>query len=392
MRSRAAEVLQRLHLAVSPDMPMERLSPAHVQLVQVARALAFDCRVLVLDEPTTSLTDVEAQHLFDVLATLKSRGVTVLFVSHRMPEVFRLCDRITVLRDGEYIGTYDRQATEPDEIVRAMVGRPPPARVESARPPVVSTPALSLRAVTRAPRVRQISLDVWPGEIVAVFGLVGSGRTELLESVFGLARPDEGSVEVHGRALEMGSPVAAMRAGVALVPEDRQREGLFFNLTLRDNLALPASLLSSQSRIRDREEQTRAAAHAGTLSIRAPSLQVTPDRLSGGNQQKVVVGKWLGIAPRVLLLDEPTKGVDVSAKFEIHNIIRREAGRGMACLVASSDLPEVLALAHRILVMRDGRIEGELLADDATEERVMQLATKLNALAPSERDVRRVEG
>jgi rhamnose transport system ATP-binding protein len=376
MDARAAEILQRLHIAIPPDRRMEHLSPAHVQLVQVARALAFDCRVLVLDEPTTSLTDAEAQHLFDVLAALKTQGVTVLFVSHRLPEVFRLCDRITVLRDGQYVGTYDRQATTPDEIVRAMVGRAPPERVDHARPAAAATPALSVRGLTRPPRVRAITFDLSPGEIVALFGLVGSGRTELLETVFGLARWEDGSVQVAGRRLEPGSPAASMRAGVALVPEDRQRAGLFFNLTVRDNLALPASLVSSERRIRSREEQTRAAAHAGTLAIRATTLDATPDRLSGGNQQKVVVGKWLAIAPRVLLLDEPTKGVDVGAKFEIHNIIRREAARGMACLVVSSDLPEVLALAHRILVMRDGQIAGELVAGDATEERVMQLATR----------------
>jgi len=375
MRSRAADVLQRLRIPISPDTRMERLSPAHVQLVHVARALVFDCRVLTLDEPTTALTDAEAQHLFDALKALKAHGVTTVFVSHRLPEVFRLCDRITVLRDGRYVGTFDRQTTTSDEIVRAMVGREPPTRVDHTRPAIAGTPALSIRGVTRTPSVHRVSLDVMPGEIVALFGLVGSGRTELLESVFGLARPDEGGVDVHGQRLAIGSPLAAMRAGVALVPEDRQRAGLFFNLNLRDNFTLPASLLSPHARIRKRQEETQAAALAGALSIKAPSLEATPDQLSGGNQQKVVVGKWLGINPRVLLLDEPTKGVDVGAKFEIHNIIRREAARGMACLVVSSDLPEVLALAHRVLVMHDGRIEGELLAADATEERVMQLAT-----------------
>jgi ABC-type sugar transport system ATPase subunit len=223
--------------------------------------------------------------------------------------------------------------------------------------------------------VHRVSLDVAPGEIVGLFGLVGSGRTELFETLFGLATPDEGSVAVHGTPLTLGSPLAAMRAGVALVPEERQRQGLFFNLSLRDNLTMPAATLQRSARIQEREEQERAESQSAALAIRTPGLEVTPDRLSGGNQQKVVVAKWLGIAPRVLLLDEPTKGVDVGAKYEIHNIIRREAARGMACLVASSDLPEVLALADRIVVMRDGRLQGELAGDRADEEQVMRLAT-----------------
>ena len=374
MRSRAAALLDELHVPVSADRRMEHLSPAHVQLVQVARALAFDCQVLVLDEPTTALTDAEAAHLFAVLAALKARGVTILFVSHRLPEVFRLCDRITVLRDGRDIATFDRDVATVDEVVRAMVGREPPGRTPRERPAGDARLALSVRGLVRRPHVNGVSLDVAAGEIVGLFGLVGSGRTELLETIFGLARPDAGSIEVHGQRLSAGTPASAIRAGVALVPEDRQRQGLFFNLSLADNVALPGAALASHRVIRRREERAGAAAQIAALSIKAADLEATPDRLSGGNQQKVVVAKWLGIAPRVLLLDEPTKGVDIGAKYEIHNIIRREASRGMACLVASSDLPEVLALADRILVVRDGRLRGELSGAEADEERVMRLA------------------
>ena len=375
MRARAADILRRLQIRIPPDRRMEFLSPAHVQLVQIARALAFDCRVLVLDEPTTSLTHAESEHLFEVLEALKTERVTVLFVSHRMPEVFRLCDRITVLRDGQYVGTYDRASTTPDEIVRAMVGREPPQRVDQSFVQASAPAALTVRNLSRAPRVDNVSLSVLSGEIVALFGLVGSGRSELLETVFGLVRPFAGQIEINGRAIEPGSSHAAMRAGVAFVPEDRQRQGLFFNLSLQDNIALPASLLISRARIARERERAEATTHAAALAIKTSNLDATPDRLSGGNQQKVVLAKWLSIAPRVLLLDEPTKGVDVGAKFELHNIIRREAARGMACLMASSDLPEVLAVAHRILVLRDGRLAGELVAATATEEQVMQLAT-----------------
>jgi len=375
MRARTERLLADLRVPISPDMRLEHVSAAYAQLVQVARALAFECRVLVLDEPTTSLTDAEVDHLFKVLFELKARGVTLLFVSHRLPEVFRLCDRITVLRDGALAGTFVKAETTADEIVRAMVGREPPARVE--RPPVDrhAAPALSVRDLARAASFSEISFDVRPGEIVGIFGLVGSGRTELLETIFGLARPDRGRVLVDGTAVTLRSARDAARAGLALVPEDRQRFGLHFNLSIRHNIALARAARAGLGRIRMREEQTVAEGLVGSLGIKTPSVERMPDTLSGGNQQKTVAAKWLAVAPKVLLLDEPTKGVDVGAKFEIHNLVRERAAAGMACLMVSSDLPEVLALADRILVMREGQMRGELSAAEATEERVMQLAT-----------------
>src|SRR5262249_54823143 len=264
----------------------------------------------------------------------KARGVTILFVSHRLPEVFRICDSITVLRDGRYVTTLDGRQTTVDEVVRAMVGREPPERIaREAIAPAAAAAALSVRGVARAPRVRDISFDVQAGEIVGLFGLVGSGRTELLQTIFGLARAERGDVRVHGSLLPEGDPAAAIRAGVALVPEDRQHQGLFFNLDVRDNIAIAGAARGSRRTIDDRDEDARARNQVAALSIKAPSLRATPDRLSGGNQQKVVLAKWLATGPRVLLLDEPTMGVDVGAKYEIHNIIRREAARGMACLV-----------------------------------------------------------
>jgi ABC-type sugar transport system ATPase subunit len=374
MRARTRQLLADLHLPVSPDVRMEHVSAAHAQLVQVARALAFDCRILVLDEPTTSLTDAEVDHLFQVLGRLKARGVTLLFVSHRLPEVFRLCDRITVLRDGGYAGTFEAAQTTPDAIVRAMVGREPPARVD--RPPVATgaPPALAVSNLSRPPWFELISFEIRPGEILGLFGLVGSGRTELLETLFGAERPATGTMAMNGRAVAPASVRAGMRAGLALVPEDRQRLGLHFDLPLSDNLALPRAVKTGVRRIDAEAEARLSRAEVAALAIKAPTIAVRPGALSGGNQQKVVAGRWLATAPTVLLLDEPTKGVDVGAKFEIHNIIRRRAAEGLACLVVSSDLPEVLALADRILVMREGRLRGELDGAQATEEAVMQLA------------------
>jgi len=377
MRERTRVLLDELHLPISPDATAQSLSAAYRQLLQVARALAFECSILVLDEPTTALTDAETDHLFSVLEKLKARGVTLLYVSHRLPEVFRLCDRITVLRDGRFVETAERRSVTPDHIVRAMVGRelPPRAIVARSALPPGTPPALAVDGPGRRPCFLNVSLTVNPGEIVGLFGLVGSGRSELLETIFGLYRAEAGRVRVAGQPIDPGSPRAAARAGVALVPEERQRQGLLFNLTIRHNLVLPDRTIKGDLLVRTGAERREAQDLVNTWRIKAAGVEVPPDALSGGNQQKVVVAKWLATSPKILLLDEPTKGVDVGAKFEIHEIIRREASRGCGCLVASSDLPEVLALADRIVVMREGRIQGQLAGAEATEEAVMHLAT-----------------
>ena len=374
MRQRTRDLLARLHLSLPPEARLEHLSAAHSQLVQVARALAFDCRVLVLDEPTTALTSADADHLFRVLEDLRDRGVTLLYVSHRLPEVFRLCSRMTVLRDGQHVGTYDRSSVSSEAIVRAMVGRDLPPR-KTTPPPEGAPGVLSVRGLTRVPLVRGVSFEVRAGEVLGIFGLVGSGRSELLETIFGLHFADKGEIAVGGTRLPPGSVLAATRAGIALVPEDRQRQGLFFNLALRHNLVLPRAVTERLLVVRAGEERAFSSALLAHWRIKAPGVDVTPDKLSGGNQQKVVLARWLGLKPRVLLLDEPTKGVDVGAKDEIHEIVRLQAAAGGAAIVVSSDLPEVLAVAHRILVMREGRIQGELTAAAATEEAVMHLAT-----------------
>jgi rhamnose transport system ATP-binding protein len=374
MQARTRELLARLQLDVPPDAPMDRLSLAQCQLVQVARALAFDCRVLVLDEPTTALTSAESDRLFGVLGDLRARGVTLVYVSHRLPEVFTLCSRITVLRDGGHVCTVDRDRTSPDAIVRAMVGRDLPPPVRDAAPARTGEPVLRVRGLTREPAFERIDLELHQGEVLGLFGLVGSGCSELLETLFGLHAAQRGAIELRGAPLPRGARAAA-RAGLALVPEDRQRQGLLFNLSVADNLALPRSVATRTRLIDRRAEAAVARALVDSWRIRTPAIAVTPDRLSGGNQQKVVLAKWLAIEPRVLLLDEPTKGVDVGAKYEIHEIVRRHAARGGACLLTSTDLPEVLALAHRILVMRAGRLRGELAAGQADEASVMRLAT-----------------
>jgi len=375
MRRRTEALLGELHLPVRPDALAESLPAAHRQLLQVARALAFECRVLVLDEPTTALTDAETQHLFAVLDRLRARGVTLLYVSHRMPEVFRIADRITVLRDGGYVGTWTAADVSSDVIVRAMVGRDLPTRAVGAGARDDAPVVLEVRDLTRAPCMRDVSFSLRAGEIVGLFGLVGSGRSELLEAIVGLHAAQTGEIRVGGRPVRIGSVRDAVRHGIALVPEERGRQGLFFNLTIRHNLVLASRAARGGALVRGGAERAEAGRLLRDWRIKAPGLDALPDALSGGNQQKVVLARWLATGPRVLLLDEPTKGVDVGAKFDIHEIIRRQAGAGMACLVVSSDLPEILALARRVLVMRDGRLRGELRGAEATEARVMALAT-----------------
>jgi ABC-type sugar transport system ATPase subunit len=294
--------------------------------------------------------------------------------------VFRMCDRITVLRDGHFVSTSDRARTTPSEIVRAMVGRElPPRQNRAARSAQQS--GLSIERLSRPPHFHDISLEVARGEIVGLFGLVGSGRSELLETVFGVHQATTGEVKVHDAGVRAHAPRDAVRAGIALVPEERQRQGLMFNLHIHDNLLVPRAAVGRQGRI-DRESERQEADRLRTeWRIKCADVSAMPDSLSGGNQQKVVAAKWLATSPKVLLLDEPTKGVDVGAKFEIHEIIRRQADAGLAVLVVSSDLPEVLALADRVLVMREGRLQGEIAGADATEEAVMHLATATEAAA-----------
>jgi len=387
MYAQTRAVLARLQLSIDPSALAETLSTAHRQLLQVARALAFECKILVLDEPTTSLTDAEADHLFDVLRELKRCGTTILYVSHRLPEVFRLCDRITVLRDGAYVGTHARNDVSPSDIVKKMVGRELPPRVTFWGPPkggpsqktegpaLAGPVVLSTTGLSRAGVLHDISIDVRCGEIVGLFGLVGSGRSELLETLIGLHQPSSGTICVDGQPVSFRSPRDAARAGMVLVPEERHRQGLWFNFDLRHNLSIPRATLSDAVLVNASTEQRDAAAMLADWRIKAAGIDVAPETLSGGNQQKVVVAKWMATKPSVLLLDEPTKGVDVGAKFEIHEAIRQQAAHGLSVLMASSDLPEVLALADRILVMKQGRLQGELNGAEATEETVMYLAT-----------------
>ncbi len=358
---------------LDPGQLGRTLSPAQRQLVEVLRAMAGEARVIAFDEPTSSLSDHEAGRLFTLIATLAARGVGIVYVSHRMAEIFQVADRITVLRDGATVGERLTAETNDAELVRMMVGRDLSALFHhSARAP--GRDVLSLRGVTTAD-VTDISLDVRAGEVVVLAGLVGAGRSELAHAIIGDTPITAGTIAIEGQELHLRSPRDAIRAGIGLAPEERKAQALLMKRSIRDNISLAVLRRLARLRVVDRGvERTLARRYAGELRVRAPNIEQEVAKLSGGNQQKVVLARWLARQCKLLVLDEPTRGVDVGAKADIYAIIDRLAGEGTAILVISSELPEVLGLADRIVVMRAGRIAGSLARAEATEERILSLA------------------
>ena len=378
MKRQTRTLLERLGEAdaIDPARPVGTLSVAQRQMVGMARALSQDCRLLIMDEPTASLSARETQVLFNLIRQFKQAGVSVLYVSHRLDEIFELSDRVTVLRDGKHVATDATAAMTKEKLIQLMVGREL-LRVDDAvrATSTTETVLLEVRNLTRAPAFRDVSFSVRAGEIVGMAGLVGAGRSEVARVIFGADRADRGDVLVDGLPLRGNSVREAMSRGIAMVPEDRQHLGLVLPLPVGTNLSLAIlrSLtklgLTSSSRERAIVEQLMK-----DLGVKAAGAHVPAQTLSGGNQQKLVIGKWLATRPRVLILDEPTRGVDVGAKVEVHRLVRKLADDGLATLLISSDLPEVLAMSDRILVMRQGAIAGELSRDQATQEKVLSLA------------------
>ncbi len=376
MRAEALRLLGLLHVSLSPDQRVSTLSTGERQAVVIARALARQCRCLVLDEPTSSLSARETEALFSLIRRLRAQGTAILYVSHRLEEIFQLADRVTVLRDGRWVATRPAAELDSAALIRLMVGRdiesPVLHRTGGAAP---GPAALEIRNLTRPGEFYDINLTVRSGEIVGLAGLVGAGRSELARCVFGLTRPHSGAVLLGGAAAPAGDVPATIRRGAAMAPEDRRTQGLVLPLSVRENLGMIVHRVLARSLFRNRAAERETAESAiRALDIRCASPAQPAALLSGGNQQKVVLGKWLALEPRVLLLDEPTRGVDVGAKAEIHRLIRELAERKAAVLVISSELPEILALSDRIVVLREGRISGELSRAEATPERVLELA------------------
>ncbi|GHJ42181.1 sugar ABC transporter ATP-binding protein [Streptomyces sp. TS71-3] len=402
----AAELFTRLGVPLDPDQPARGLSIADQQIVEIAKALSFDARVLIMDEPTAALTGSEVARLFGVVRALREHGAAVLFISHRLEEIFRLCQRVTTLRDGAVVATDplgefqdpaehagqgpDASTPAPgglteDALVRRMVGRD----LDELYPKQdtrVGEVALDVRRLTREGVFTDVSFTVRHGEIVGLAGLVGAGRSEVARAVFGVDRWDAGSVHVDGRPLVNGAPSTAMAAGLALVPEDRRAQGLVMGMSIERNINLTALTAPTG---RDRTvrgglmhrgaERSRALDWAVRLQVRYARLADAVGTLSGGNQQKVVLAKWLATGPRVLIVDEPTRGIDVGTKAEVHRLLSGLAADGVAVLMISSDLPEILGMADRVLVMHEGRLTAEIPRAEATEESVMAAATGRDA-------------
>ncbi len=372
----AREVLRRVGLNLSPRTLVGSLPIGQQQLVEIAKALSANARVLIMDEPTSSLSSGESARLFEVIHDLKSKGVSIVYISHRLGEVKEVCDRVTVLRDGQNAGELAREEISHDRMVRLMVGRDLSQFYvrKSHTPGQVMLEAVNLRVPGRSQY--PINFAIRAGEIVGMAGLVGAGRSELLRVLFGIDRAVGGEIRVAGQPVVFNSPRDAIRAGLGLAPEDRKEQGLILEMAVRPNISLASLKRDQKLGFRSfAKERAAAATMIEKLNIKTPSQEQVVQFLSGGNQQKVVLGKWLNIRPRVLLLDEPTRGVDIGAKREIYAIMEELAAQGVAILFVSSEMEEILGMSDRVLVMHEGRITGELPRHALSEEAVMQLAT-----------------
>jgi rhamnose transport system ATP-binding protein len=375
MREQVARVFEGLGVRLEPARLARGLSVADQQIVEIAKALSLEARVIVMDEPTAALSAYEVDRLFRVVERLRASGAAVLFISHRLEEVFAICQRVTVMRDGRQVLARLLEGLGPDDLVKAMVGRDIVLRGEETRR-AGGDVVLSVERLAREGVFADISLQVRAGEIVALAGLVGAGRSEVARAVFGIDRYDAGSVVLHGRPLPKGSPTAAMGAGVGLVPEDRRQLGLVMPFSIEGNVAL-ASLARLRRRglVRRRAERAFAADWAVRLQMKFGRLSDPVATLSGGNQQKVVLAKWLSRRPALLIVDEPTRGIDVRTKAEVHRLLIELASEGVAVLMISSELPEVMHLADRVLVMREGRMVAEMDRREVSEETIVAAAT-----------------
>ncbi len=375
MREAAARLFEELEVPIDPAQPADGLSIADQQIIEIAKAISLESKVLIMDEPTAALSGHEVERLFTIARAIRDRGAALMFISHRMDEVFSLCDRITVMRDGAYVTTRLVHETTPQQIVRDMVGRSvdqlfPKEKAE------IGEPVLAVESLTRTGAFRNVTFEVRAGEILGLAGLVGAGRSEVARVIMGLDAADEGRVIIQGKPLRLGDPKAAIAAGLAFVPEDRRKQGLVMDLSVVRNTALTLrNKLARFGLISARREAEAAQTWTERLQVKTASAQHAVSTLSGGNQQKVVLAKWLATEPRLLIVDEPTRGIDVGTKAEVHRLISRLAGQGVAVMLISSELPEVLGMADRVLVMCEGVITGEFDRDDATAEKVMAAAT-----------------
>ena len=373
MNRKTGEILDSLGEDIPHGALVGGLSVAQRQVVEIAKALSQDARLIIMDEPTSALDRDETERLFDIVRKLKSSKISTIFITHRLEEVFEIADRVVVLRDGKRVGDASIADTNVDTVVRMMVGR------ELAMFPRQSVPIgdaiMEVEELSRSGVVEDVSFQLRKGEILGLAGMVGAGRTEMVRALFGIDKKDSGRISIDGEEVSINSPGEALKAGLGLVPEDRQLQGLILLMAVKENMTLPGlSRLSRWGVINRRKEREIADYYVDKLMIQTPGLDQPVMGLSGGNQQKVVLAKWLALNPRVLILDEPTRGIDVGAKADVHSLMSEIAGQGIGIIMISSEMPEILGMSDRIIVMAEGRITGEFSRQEANQERIMSCA------------------
>jgi ribose transport system ATP-binding protein len=374
---KAREILAGLNIDIDPELPVGDLQVSKQQMVEIAKALSQNARILIMDEPTSALTATEIEELFKIIRNIKAKGCGIIYISHRLEELKHIVDRVTVLRDGAYIITENYKETTQQKLISQMVGRDISEkfpRVEC----VVGKTVLEVKNLNARRLVRDVSFELHEGEIVGIAGLMGAGRTETTRAMYGIDPKQSGEIILDGKPIDIKKPSDSIRAGIVLIPEDRKKDGLFTKLSIRNNIGLPnLDLLANVFEIINRPKEKEMAVKAcEQLRIKIPGLESDAANLSGGNQQKVVVGKWMSRSFRVAIFDEPTRGIDVAAKVEINNIINKLKMDGVGILLVSSELPEILGISDRIIVMCDGRITGSMSRADATQESILDLATR----------------
>jgi ribose transport system ATP-binding protein len=379
LHARTDAILETLRVGFNARTRVGDLSIANQQMVEIARALTVDAKAVIFDEPTASLTDAEKVVLFDVISDLRSRGVGIIYISDRMEEIFKITDRISVLRDGQYRGTLTTAETNEEEVTQLMIGRSLDLS-RNERHHELGKVALEVRGLSCGHLFKDVSFEVRSGEVVGFYGLVGAGRTEIAETLFGLRDPSAGTIHLNGEEVRIHSPADAIARGISLVPEDRKSQGLVLGMNCRDNITLPqVDDLKAGPFVAEGSEVAIFDQYRDKLDIRTPGWKQAVGNLSGGNQQKIVIGKWLSMHPNVLIVDEPTRGIDVGSKSEIHNLIRDLAAQGYAVIVISSEMPEVLHVSDRIVAMYSGQIMRTFTSEEVTEDNLIQAISGLKS-------------
>ncbi|MCI3195595.1 sugar ABC transporter ATP-binding protein [Bacillus sp. HU-1818] len=375
MKALAKKQFEKLSVSLSLDQEAGKCSVGQQQMIEIAKALMTKAEVIIMDEPTAALTEREINKLFEVIASLKKDGVSIVYISHRMEEIFTICDRITIMRDGKTVDTTNIPETSFDEVVKKMVGRELTDRYPQRRPELGDI-VLEVRDASKKGSFEHVSFHVRSGEIVGVSGLMGAGRTEIMRALFGIDRLDSGEIWLAGEKTNIKNPNDAVKKGLGFITENRKDEGLLLDTSIRENIALPSlTSFSPKGVIDQKREASFVELLINRLTIKTASPETHARNLSGGNQQKVVIAKWIGIGPKVLILDEPTRGVDVGAKREIYTLMNELTDRGVAIIMVSSELPEIIGMSDRVIVVHEGKISGEVASREATQERIMTLAT-----------------